>query len=146
MSSAVEELAKQKSLRRLDRAYACYAYVGLFTIAMLAVVALPSTEKKEGYGMALVLPGALLPVAFVAAIVMTVRLRRHRALIFLSLSTLILTLVFLAVGISDWSAEGLSEYAVNTVVGVYGAGAVLVPVWWFVKGRRHYRDNALTRT
>jgi len=143
---AVEELAKEKSLGRLDRAYACWAYVGLFTIAMTAVVSLPSTEKKEGYGMLLVLPGMLLPIALVAAIVMTVRLRRHRALVFLSRSTLFLTIVFLAVGISDCCAEGLSEYAMNAVVGMYGVGAVLVPVWWFVIGRRHYRDNAITNT
>jgi hypothetical protein len=36
----VDEKERTKSLRRLDRAYACYAYVGLFTIAVLAVVTL----------------------------------------------------------------------------------------------------------
>jgi hypothetical protein len=145
---AVEELAKQKSLGRLDRAYACYTYVGLFTIAVLAVVTVPvpTPDAREGYGIALVLPGTLLPIAFVAAIVLTVRLRHHKPLLFLGLSTLFLAALFLTVGISDCCAEGLSEYAVNAVVGMYGTGAVLVPVWWFVIGRRHYRDSVITST
>jgi peptidoglycan/LPS O-acetylase OafA/YrhL len=136
-----EEKEKQKGLRRLDRAYACYAYVGLFAIALLAVVTVPvsTPDGREGYGMALVLPGTLLPIALVAAIVMTARLRHHRALVVLALFTLLLPLLIFAVGVS--SSEALSEDAMNLVLGIYGAGAVLVPVWWFAIGRRRYRES-----
>ena len=89
--------------------------------------------------MLLVLPGTLLPIALVAAIVMTVKLRHHRALVVLGLSTLILPLLIFSVGAS--SSDALSDYAMNVVLGIYGAGAVLVPVWWFAIGRRRYRES-----
>jgi peptidoglycan/LPS O-acetylase OafA/YrhL len=138
-----EEKEEQKGLRRLDRAYACYAYVGLFAIAVLAVVTVPvsTPDAREGYGMALVLPSMVLPIVLVAAIVLTVRLRRHRALVLLGLSTVFLVLLIFAVSVSDCCSEGPSEYAVNVVLGMYGAGAALVPVRWFATGRRHYRQS-----
>jgi hypothetical protein len=135
----VNEKERLKLFRRLDRAYACYAYVGLFAIAMLAVVALPATDAaREGYGMGLILPATLLPFALVAAIVMTARLPHHRTLVVLGLSTLLLALFVFAVGVS--SSGDSSEYAMDIALGIYGAGAVLVPVWWFATGRRHHRE------
>jgi len=139
---AVNEKERLKGLRRLDRAYACYAYVGLFTMVVLAVVTLPATEAaREGYGMSLILPGTILPIALVAALVMTVRLRHHRPLLVLGLSTLFLPLVCFVVGVS--TPEAISEYAMDGVVGIYAVGAVLVPVWWFVKGRWRHRELLL---
>lgn len=140
ISEHSEEPSKQES-RRLGRAYACYAYIGLFAIALLAVVTVPvpTPDAREGYGMALVLPGTVLPIVFVAAMVLTVRLRFHKPLLLLGLSTLLLPLLVFAV--SGCCSEKLSEYAMNIVVGIYGVGAVLVPVWWFAAGRRRYRKS-----
>ncbi|MBI3476090.1 MAG: hypothetical protein HY010_10185 [Acidobacteria bacterium] len=138
---AAEESSKQESLRRLDRAYACYVYIGLFAIALLAVVTVPvpTPDAREGYGMALVLPGTVLPIVFVAAMVLTARLRRHKPLALLGLSTLFLPFLVFAVG--GCCSERVSDIARNVVVGIYGVGAVLVPVWWFTSGRRRYRES-----
>ena len=145
---AAAETAKQKSLRSLDRAYACYAYVGLFTIALLFVVTVPvpTPDAREGYGMALVLPGTLLPIAFVAAIVLTVKWRRHKPLRLLGLSTLFLALLFLLAGVSDCCGDGRSEYVLDAFIGIFGCCATFVPAWWFAIGRRRYRDEVVTDT
>ena len=69
-----EEKKKQKGLRHLDLAYGCYAYIGLFILAGVALVTLASNENREGYAMGLGgLPALLLPIAPVAAI--TVRFK-----------------------------------------------------------------------
>jgi hypothetical protein len=137
-----EEKEKRKGLRRLDRAYACYAYVGLFTIAVVAVVSVPVSppDAREGYGMALVLPATLLPIPVVTAIVLTVRLRRHKPLRLLGLSTLFLPLLFLAAGVSDDYAVGRFEYVLNVFIGMFGCAATFVPAWWFAVGRRRYGE------
>jgi hypothetical protein len=138
---AAEESSQQENLRRLDRAYACYVYIGLFAIALLAVVTVPvpTPDAREGYGMALVLPGTVLPIVFVIAMVLTVRLRHHKSLALLGLSTLFLPLLVFAAG--GCCSERVSDIARNVVVGIYGVGAVLVPVWWFMSGRRRYRES-----
>ena len=51
-----EEKKKQKGLRHLDLAYGCYAYIGLFILAGVALVTLASNENREGYAMAVCLP------------------------------------------------------------------------------------------
>ena len=142
---AFQARERAKSLRRLDVAYGCYAYVGLFTLALMALLTLASKENLEGYAMGLGgLPALPLPIVLVTAIVQSARLRRNRGLAVLGLSTLVLVGVFAVVGITDCCEEGASEYASYAVLGLYGAVATLVPAWWFAKGRRRYRETALT--
>jgi carbon starvation protein CstA len=142
--AAAEEMEKQESLRRLDHAYGCYAYIGLFIMGGVAIVTLASKENREGYAMGLGgLPCLLLPIALVAAIVLSVRLRRHRTLAILGLSTLFLVAITVAGVVSNCCQSGASEYASYAVFVLYGAVATLVPAWWFARGRRHFRGNTL---
>jgi carbon starvation protein CstA len=95
--------------------------------------------------MALILPGTILPIIFVIMIVLTVRLRSHKPLRRLGLTTLILAALCLALAvldphISDKSADGI-EYAMDAFIGIYGCVATLVPVWWFAVGRRDFRES-----
>jgi hypothetical protein len=54
----------------LDGAYACYAFIGLAMVAIIAVSTLVAGETQEGYGMLLgSLLGLPLLIAFVTAIV-----------------------------------------------------------------------------
>ena len=140
------EMANPKTLRSLDRAYACYAYVGLFTIALLYVVTVPvpTPDAREGYGMALVLPGTIFPIAFVVAMVQTVRFLHHRPIRLLGLSIPFLVLLFLAATVSHCCSDNTYEYISDVFLGVFGCYATFVPVWWFAIGRRRYRGRAVT--
>jgi carbon starvation protein CstA len=146
----VDEKQELKRLRRLDRVYACYAYLGLFTIAALAVSIVPvsTPDGREGYGMALVLPGTLVPIVLVTTIVLTVRLRSHKPLRLLGRSTLFLALLLALLGfaasVSKGYADWLFEYAFDISIGIYGCAATIVPVWWFAIGRRRFRESLVS--
>jgi hypothetical protein len=146
------ELDKQRSLRRLNRAYGCYAFIGVTILVFLAIAsAIPEGEAAEGYGMMMGMSvGAPLMlgsiIAFVAGIVLTLglhdRWHRHRPLVIVCLTHVL----FMAGAIGASSAipdepGRLLQYALYALVGIYIAIAVLVPGWWFTIGRRKYRDH-----
>jgi uncharacterized membrane protein len=87
------------------------------------------------------LPALLVPVALVAAIILSARLRRKRSLAVLGLSTLFLVALTVAGGVSNCCEEGASEYASYAVFVLWGAASILVPAWWVVVGRRRYRES-----
>jgi hypothetical protein len=141
-ADTTRETGTQESLRLLNRAYGCYAFIGLTFLVFLAIVsAIPQGEAAEGYGMMMGLSlGVPLvlgsTIAFVAGIVLTLRLqdrwRLHRPLVVVCLTHIL----FLAgaIGVSsaipDEPGKPL-EYALYAMVGIYIAIAVLVPGWWF---------------
>jgi hypothetical protein len=138
----LEEEEKQKGLRRLDLAYGCFAYIGLFIMAGVALVTLASKENREGYAMGLGgLPALLLPIALVAAIILSARLRHQRSLAALGMSTLSLVALTVVAVVSNCCEEGAAEYASYAVIVSWGATSVLVPAWWFAVGRRRYRES-----
>lgn len=144
---AAEEMERRETLRRLDRVYGCYAFLGLAMMAIMAVDILATPEgqggTQEGWGMAL---GALLalplPIVLVATIVWTLKLRRnwqrHRMILVLGLSTLFLAgaMAIDASEIFPAKSNRAEEYAGYAVVGIYAVAATLVPAWWFTRGRR----------
>ncbi len=82
-------------------------------------------------------------VAFIATIVLTVKSRRYRPLLFLCpIHILFLTAIVLVMW--SQSPEGASETPVDAVILSYGAFFTLTAVWWFTAGRRRYRETALT--
>jgi hypothetical protein len=138
---AAEEMESEESLRRLDRAYGCYAYVGLFIMAAAAIVMHVSGENWEGYAIGLILPALLFPVALVVAFAQSARLRRHRILVVLGLSTLFLVALTVAGVFRRCCEERPSERASYAVFVLYGAAVALVPSWWFAAGRWRYRKS-----
>jgi len=139
----------RRRVRLLDGAYACYAFLGLAMMAFMAVSTVTVStiierDYEEGSGMlvasilSLMLP---LPIVFVAAIVLTVRFRRHRALVVLCLTN-ILFFAAIAIGIPDCCSEGASERAINAIGWICGAVVTLVPAWWFTMGRRRKGDKS----
>lgn len=137
---AAHEMEGRKSLRRLDASYACYALVGLTVIAGMGVD-LADKGNQEGYAMLVTLMlGPLALLAFVVAIVLTLMSRRHRPVVVLCLVTVLLLALKVAVDLSNCCSGGASEVVLDVVAWTYGALAVLVSAWWFMKGRRREKN------
>jgi hypothetical protein len=137
-----EESEKQISPWRLDLAYACFAFLGL-AVAAFASMTFADKENQAGYGM---LSLTLVPptlAAFVAGIVLTVKSWRHRPLVVLCLTTLLFVGVLVGAGVSDCCSEGASAKAIGATPWIYGAVAILVPLWWFIVGRWNNKDEPL---
>jgi hypothetical protein len=145
----------------LNRAYGCFGFLGLVTL-LFGIVALLSqfglmnfNEGSNGFGWMLVggmllgpplLVGML--VASVWGIVLTVKFWRHSALVVLSVVSIVCGGGLLTVMAIEWDVSPGSSTltpAMDIAGGVYIAANVLVPAWWFIKGRRRYRSEALAQ-
>jgi hypothetical protein len=149
----------------LNRGYRCFAFLGLVTLpfglgALLSEFGLMNfDESSHGLGWTLILWTMVLCIpifvgmlyATVYGIRQTVRFR-HRPLVVLSLVSLICwggTMIFIAYSASEVTDHPILDRAISDVMGiglgVYIAANVLIPTWWFSKGRRRYRSNALAQ-
>lgn len=139
-----EKSEKLKVRRRLDFAYACFVFLGL---ALMAITSIQFADKgnREGWGMLL---GLSLPlpmlIAFVTAIVLTVKSRHHAPVVVLCLTTILYLGVTAALGLSDRCSEDACGQALDAAAWTYAAVATLVPAWWFTIGRWRNRDMPLT--
>jgi hypothetical protein len=107
---AAKEMYARKSLRLLNRAYVCYAFIGLTFLVFIAIVsAIPKGEAAEGYGMMMgmsvrvpLMLGSM--IAFVAGIVLTLRLqdrwRLHRPLVVVCLTHILFLAGAIGIGSS----------------------------------------------
>jgi hypothetical protein len=142
----------------LDRAYACFGFLGLVTL-LIGIAALLSQfglmNFKEGsngftwtlvFGMflgPLLLVGML--VASVWGVVLTVKFWRHSALVVLSVVSMLCGGGLLTVMAIEWGVYPGSStltHAMDIAGGAYIAANVLIPAWWFAMGRRRYRSEA----
>jgi hypothetical protein len=136
----------------LNRAYGCFGLLGLVTMSF-GIAALLSQfglvnfdEGSHGSGWTLV--GAMLlgpPLlvgmlfASVCGILLTVKFRRHSALVVLSVISIVCGGGLVIVLASEWDAHPGSPaltHAVDIAGGLYITANVLIPAWWFTKGRR----------
>ncbi len=139
----------------LDRAYFCFAFLGLVTLpigvgALLSVLHWVnfdegSTAGGEAmyFGMLL---GAPLSVGILGASIygiwQTVRFR-HRALIVLSVITIACAGGLIVLMPHDGPDLPIVDYGMGFAFAIYITANLLVPAWWFAKGRRRYRSGAL---
>ncbi|SRR6266403_3850314 len=145
----------------LDRAYGCFGFLGLVTMSF-GIAALLShfglmnfDEGSNGFGWTLVggmllgpplLVGML--VASVWGIVLTVKFWRHSALVVLSVVSIVCGGGLLTVIAIEWDVyPGSSTLtpAMDIAGGLYIAANVFIPAWWFIKGRRRNRSEALAQ-
>lgn len=146
----------------LNRAYGCFAFLGLATLpvgvgALLYVLHwMNFDEGSTGgtltmlFGMALAVPLAMGMVgASIFGIWQTVRLR-HPALLVLAMVSIVCGggLIALVPQTPGWNGgpdPPIVDYGMSVAFGIYIAANILIPAWWFVVGRRRYRSKVLAQ-
>ena len=149
---------------RLNRAYRCFAFLGLVTLpfglaALLQAFGLMDFNfvvgtDARGVGqrlsqlalvVSLVLGGPIvlgMLGATVYGIRQTVRFR-HTALVVLSLVSIVCgSGLMILLAILGNGGGPIVEYAIDIAFGSYITANVFVPAWWFAMGRRRYRSKA----
>lgn len=146
----------EKSL--LNRAYGCFAFLGMATLPVgvgFLLSALHWMNFDEGsnggtlsmlFGMVLATPLAIgMVAASIFGIKHTVRFR-HPALIVLALVSIICGggLIVLLPLTPAWNGgpdSPIIDYVMSVAFGIYIVANLLIPGWWFFKGRRHYKSS-----
>lgn len=154
------EAPKRSDESRLNRAYCGFGFLGLEFLLVGAGYILSATHWfnfdwgiwPEVFGVSVV--GPLFVVggtvwALINGIGETVRFR-HPALVVLSaiLITFVAVLIVLLPYASGWSdAPGLPivDHVLSVAFGIYIAANILIPAWWFTRGRRRYRAKSLAQ-
>jgi len=142
----------------LNRAYGCFAFIGLATLPLgvgLLFEVLRWMNFDEGstggslamfYGMALAPPLTIGIVgASIFGIWQTVRFR-HPALVVLSMVSVVCGggLIALLPFTPGWNGGPdlpIIDYGMGVAFGIYIAANLLIPAWWFIKGRQQYRSE-----
>ncbi len=156
-SGASDPAKSNESL--LNRAYGCFAFLGLATLPVgvgILLSVLHWMNFDEGstggtlvmlFGMGLAVPLSLgMLGASIFGIAQTVRLR-HPGLVVLSVISVVCGggMIALLPKTPVWNGAPdlpIVDYAIGIAFGIYIAGNVLIPVWWFTLGRRPYRTRA----
>ena len=156
------EARKRSDESQLNRTYGCFAFLGLATLpigvgSLLSVLHWVNfDEGSTAGGLAMyfgMLLGAPLSVGILGASIyglwQTVRFR-HRALIVLSAITIACCggLIVLMLYTPAWNGDldlPIVDYGMGVSFGIYIAANLLIPAWWFIKGRQHYRRKAALR-
>jgi len=132
------------TLQYRDRAYCCFAFLGL---AVMAILAEPfvSNESSQGYaatvGLGLPLPMLL---AFVVGLYLAVRSQWHWPLVILSLITILFWTFTIGSVITESDSESASQKymeAEDKEAWIYAAVSILLPLWWFAIGRWRYKSK-----
>ncbi|HWY22787.1 MAG TPA: hypothetical protein VNX26_16285 [Candidatus Acidoferrum sp.] len=164
------DVARESDEFLVNRAYRCFAFLGLITLplglaALLQVFGLMNFDMgtigkdSGGVGQTLsgvaLLVGMLLGLPVVAGMLyvtiygirQTVRFR-HPPLVALSLISIVCGGGLLIVMANEWDVDhggSALTRAMDIAGGLYVGANVLIPAWWFIKGRRHYRSKAVPR-
>jgi hypothetical protein len=102
------------------------------------------------FGMGLAAPLSVgILVASIFGISQTVRFR-HPALVVLSVISIACGggMIVLLPHTPVWNGgpdTPIVDYVLGIAFGIYIAGNVVIPTWWFAKGRRRYRTKALAQ-
>jgi hypothetical protein len=131
---------------RLNRAYRCFAFLGLVTLpfgiaALLDEFHLINFDtivgvRLEGWTIFLGIPGML--CATIYGIRQTVRFR-HPALVVLSVVSIIF---WGGMMIYFRYFDYVTGYVLGIAFGIYITANIFIPAWWFTMGRRRYRSKA----
>jgi hypothetical protein len=143
----------------LNRAYGGFLFLGLITLplglgGLLSALHLMNFDEGSGgagewlagwtlyLGLLLGLPAfAGMIVATLNGIRQTVRFR-HRALVVLSGISIVCAGGLIVVMAMDGDPDRpIVAFGLDTAFGTYIASNVLIPAWWFLKGRRLYRSQ-----
>jgi hypothetical protein len=146
----------------LNRAYGCFAFLGMATLpvgvgALLSVLHWMNFDEGSTGFMLVMLFGMVLAVplsvgilgASIFGISQTMRFR-HPALVVLSLISIACGggMIVLLPHTPVWNGGPdfpIVDYGMGIAFGIYIVGNVLIPAWWFIKGRRRYRTEAFAQ-
>lgn len=143
---------------RLNRAYRCFAFLGIITLPLPLLDLLSQFKAVSGivdqWGVLLELVAMFLALpilggmlyATIYGIRQTVRFR-HRPLVILSAVSIICVgglMLFIPYSDSPGHADvhPVTGYMMGLGFGIYIWSNILIPAWWFIKGRRQYRSAA----
>ncbi|MGO9374709.1 MAG: hypothetical protein ACLQBD_21780 [Syntrophobacteraceae bacterium] len=155
------EAPKKSNESLLNRAYGWFAFLGLATLpvgvgCLLSIMHWVNFDESSDWGILPELFGLTLALPLLAGMVwariygiqQTVRFR-HLPLVVLSvISIAFLGLMILLPTTPAWDADPVPPilgYEIGISLGIYIAGNILIPAWWFTRGRRHYRAKTLAR-
>ena len=152
------ELSSRSEMLGLNRAYACFAFLGAVTLpfglaALLQKIGVMNFDEGSGglgerlsgyaYLLGMLLGGPVLIgmlVASVYGIVRTLQFR-HTALAVLFVNTIVCGGgTILLIILPDRLDNPMLDYVTGIGFSIYVAANVLIPTWWFLKGRRDYRQ------
>lgn len=143
-------LPEAYSLRALDVTFLLFAFADLVVLLISAITTLDA-NNSEGWGM--LLGPTIGLAAFVAALcgmVAALRQWRYRPLLLLGVCS-ILVLMMMPISIAfEGSTRPASRgaiilfYLAEALSLTCMAIVVLVPFWWFIRGRRRYRGPLLS--
>jgi hypothetical protein len=147
---------------QLNRAYGSFAFLGLATLPVgvgivLSLLSWMSFDEGTNGGTLVMLFGMVLATplsvgilgASIFGICQTVRLR-HPALVVLSVISIVCGggMIVLLPYTPVWKGgpdTPIVDHAIGIAFGIYVIGNILIPAWWFIRGRRRYRTKALAR-
>jgi hypothetical protein len=152
---------QKKEESRLNRAYGCFAFLGLVTLpfglaTLLQKIGLMNFDQGSGglgeslsgyaYLLGTLLGGPIVIAMLVASaygIVRTLQFR-HTALAVLSANTIVCGGgTILVMFLSDSVDRPILDYITGTGFGIFVATNLVIPAWWFFNGRRHYLKTNL---
>jgi hypothetical protein len=156
------EVTRKSEKSRLNRVFGCFAFLGLATLPvgvgiLLSVLHWMSFDEGTNggtlamlFGMGLAAPLSLgILGASIFGILQTVRLR-HPALVVLSAISIACGggMIALLPKTPVWNGGPdfpMVDYGIGIAFGIYVVANILIPAWWFTRGRRNYRSNALAK-
>jgi hypothetical protein len=154
------EVPRKSEKSWLNRAFGCFAFLGLATLPVGVGVLLSLLhwmnfdEGSNGgtlvmlFGMGLAAPLSVgILGASIFGISQTVRFR-HPALVVLSVISIACGggMIALLPKTPVWNGGPdlpIVDYGIGIAFGIYIAANLLIPAWWFINGRRRYRSTAL---
>jgi hypothetical protein len=151
------EIPRKSDESRLNRAYGCFAFLGLATlpvgVGMLLSVLhwMNFDEGSTGGSLAMLFGMGLAPPLFLGmmaasiyGISQTLHFR-HPALIILSVISIagggLIVLLLNTPAFNGGQDLPMVDYGMGIAFGIYIAANLLIPAWWFTKGRRRYRNR-----
>jgi len=152
------EIPRKSDWSRLNRAYGCFAFVGLATLPVGVGISLSVLhwmnfdEGSTGGTLAMLFGIGLAPLLFLGitaasfyGIWQTLHFR-HPALIVLSVVSIagggLIVLLLNTPAFNGGQNLPMVDYGMGIAFGIYIAANILIPAWWFTKGRRRYRNGA----
>jgi len=126
----------QRNVRSLSVAYACFAFCGLYVLAVDMLDAGFAGDVGVLIGFWLVPLGLAGFVAIVSGTVLALQAPRHRPLLALCLANALLIAGVIALLVFEGTSDTTLVALVKAASWIYIALSILVPLWWFVIGKR----------
>jgi hypothetical protein len=156
------DVPRKSDESRLNRAYGCFAFLGLATLpvgvgVLLSMLHWMNFDEGSNGGTSVMLFGMVLAAplsvgilgASIFGISQTVRFR-HPALVVLSVISIACGggMIVLLPHTPVWNGGPdfpIVDYGMGIAFGIYIVANILIPTWWFTKGKLRYKGKAFAQ-